>query len=118
MDIDFIAQFLVLSGLPNGNLNGRDAGHIFASSGNDRLGENETEVLVRAFSEYSAIMQMVRLCTEKGFDPETAPKGLIDRLCAAGGFPDLETMQAHLVETEEKVAEIFRAALGDPRSEP
>jgi glutamate-ammonia-ligase adenylyltransferase len=63
-------------------------------------------------------MQMVRLCTEKGFDPETAPKGLIDRLCAVGGVPDVETMQAHLVETEAKVAEIFRAVLGDPRSEP
>jgi len=118
MDIDFIAQFLVLSGLPNGNLNGRDAGHIFLSSGSDTLGESETEVLVSAFSDYSAIMQMVRLCTEKGFDPDTAPKGLIDRLCAVGGFPDLETMQAHLVETEEKVAEIFRAVLGNPRSEP
>ena len=54
----------------------------------------------------------------KGFDPETAPKGLIDRLCAAGGFPNLETMQAHLVETEGKVAEIFRTVLGDPRSGP
>ncbi|GAB4360917.1 MAG: bifunctional [glutamine synthetase] adenylyltransferase/[glutamine synthetase]-adenylyl-L-tyrosine phosphorylase [Oricola sp.] len=117
MDIDFIAQFLVLSGLPNGNLNGRDAGHILTSSGSGRLGESETEALVSAFSEYSAIMQMVRLCTEKGFDPDTAPKGLIDRLCAVGGFPDLETMQAHLVETEARVAEIFRAVLGDPCSD-
>jgi hypothetical protein len=53
-------------------------------------------------------MQLVRLCSEKGFDPETAPKGLIDRLCAAANVPTLETLQAHLVETERQVAEIFR----------
>ncbi|WP_193175883.1 bifunctional [glutamine synthetase] adenylyltransferase/[glutamine synthetase]-adenylyl-L-tyrosine phosphorylase [Oricola nitratireducens] len=118
MDIDFIAQFLVLTGLPNGNLNGADATHIFKLSDDVLLGENDKEILAKAFSDYSAIMQIVRLCTEKGFDPETAPKGLIDRLCAAGGFPNLETMQAHMVETEGKVAEIFRAVLGDPRSGP
>ncbi|QKV18610.1 bifunctional [glutamine synthetase] adenylyltransferase/[glutamine synthetase]-adenylyl-L-tyrosine phosphorylase [Oricola thermophila] len=116
MDVDFIAQFLVLSGLPNGNLNGRDAAHILRLSNDAPIGENEREILAGAFADYSAIMQMVRLCTERDFDPKTAPKGLVDRLCAAGGFPDLETMQAHIVETEERVSEIFRAVLGDPRS--
>ncbi|MCI5073474.1 bifunctional [glutamine synthetase] adenylyltransferase/[glutamine synthetase]-adenylyl-L-tyrosine phosphorylase [Oricola sp.] len=117
-DIDFIAQFLVLSELPNGNLNARDAAHILQSS--ETFGSDETarDTLVRAFSDYTAIMQMVRLCTEKGFDPDTAPKGLIDRLCAAAGFPTLETLQAHLEETEGQVAEIFRTVLGDPHSEP
>ena len=80
--------------------------------------ENAKEVLIRAFSEYTAIMQLVRLCSEKGFDPETAPKGLIDRLCAAANVPTLETLQAQLVETERQVAEIFRTFLGDPHSEP
>ncbi len=117
-DIDFIAQFLVLSGLPNGNLNGRDAECIFQSSEGYGLDENAKEVLIRAFSEYTAIMQLVRLCSEKGFDPETAPKGLIDRLCAAANVPTLETLQAQLVETERQVAEIFRTFLGDPHSEP
>jgi glutamate-ammonia-ligase adenylyltransferase len=108
-----LRNFLVLSGLPNGNLNGRDAAHIFHRPAMPGLAKTGKRYSIRAFSEYSAIMQMVRLCTEKGFDPDTAPKGLIDRLCA-GGFPDLETMQAHLVETEEEVAEIFRSLLGDP----
>ena len=117
-DVEFIAQFLVLSGLPNRNLNGRDAAHIFKSSEDDGLDNNAKDLLVRAFSDYTAIMQIVRLCSEKGFDPDTAPKGLIDRLCAAVGFPTLETLRAHLVETEDNVAEIFRSVLGDPRSEP
>jgi [glutamine synthetase] adenylyltransferase / [glutamine synthetase]-adenylyl-L-tyrosine phosphorylase len=117
-DIDFIAQFLVLSELRNGNLNGNDAAHIINSSDDGPIGEQERQTLTRAFSDYTAIMQIVRLCSEKGFDPETAPKGLIDRLCAAGGFPTLENLQAHIVETEGQVAEIFRDVLGDPRSEP
>ncbi|TCD14141.1 bifunctional [glutamine synthetase] adenylyltransferase/[glutamine synthetase]-adenylyl-L-tyrosine phosphorylase [Oricola cellulosilytica] len=115
-DIDFIAQFLILAELRNGNLNGHDAAHIISSSEDGFLGPQERERLTKAFSDYTAIMQLVRLCTQKGFDPNTAPKGLTDRLCAILGFPAVETLEAHIVETGKQVAEIFRRVLGDPRS--
>ena len=117
-DIDFIAQFLLLSELPNGNLNARDAKHILQASEEFAPGEDAKDELIRAFSDYTAIMQLVRLCSEKDFDPDTAPKGLIDRLCAIAGFPTLETLRAHLVETEGRVATIFHAVLGELKSEP
>jgi glutamate-ammonia-ligase adenylyltransferase len=117
-DIDFIAQFLILSELPNGNLNAHDAAHIIQLSKDTVLDDNQRQILVKAYRDYTAIMQMVRLCSEKGFDPETAPKGLIDRLCAVSGFPTLDTLQAHIAEAGEHVAKVFRDVLGAPHSIP
>ena len=117
-DIDFIAQFLVLSELPNGNLNAHDAAHIIKSSGDGQLDDNQREILVKAYLDYSSVLQMLRLCSEKDFDPDSAPKGLVDRLCASSGFPTLETLRAHIDDTASKVADVFRNVLGDPHSEP
>ncbi|WP_421852407.1 bifunctional [glutamine synthetase] adenylyltransferase/[glutamine synthetase]-adenylyl-L-tyrosine phosphorylase [Oricola sp.] len=117
-DIDFIAQFLVLSELPNGNLNARDAAHIIKSSRDGVLDDNQRELLVKAYLDYTSVLQTLRLCSEKDFDPDNAPKGLVDRLCAASGFPTLETLRAHMEDTTGSVAEIFRKVLGDPHSEP
>ena len=117
-DIDFIAQFLILSELPNGNLNAHDAAHIIKSSGDGLLGADERELLVKAYLDYTSVLQMLRLCSEKDFDPDSAPKGLVDRLCAVSSFPTLETLHAHIDDTASKVAEIFRKVLGDPHSEP
>ncbi len=111
VDAEFIAQFLqivhaaqepaVLS--PNtvqALANLIEAGLLAPSDGN---------ALARAVELYRDIAHILRLCTEGGFDPKTAPKDLTGLLLQTTGEPDIERLEARLREAYAGTARAFDA---------
>ncbi len=78
------------------------------------LAKGDAEALIAAAELYQALIQILRLCTEGVFDPETAPRGLRERLARAAALPDFATLEAHLTQTQEGVRAIFERLLGTP----
>ncbi|MBU4530147.1 MAG: bifunctional [glutamine synthetase] adenylyltransferase/[glutamine synthetase]-adenylyl-L-tyrosine phosphorylase [Hoeflea sp.] len=139
IDIEFIAQYLSLKARAGGWLPAREddeaagllAGPEAAPAqpkpvygectstdatlkilGPGELGEEVTEELRRALALWSGHAQVVRLCTEGGFDPKQAPAGLIDLLTRTGQAPDLASLEADFKTTSKRVRAIFRKVTG------
>jgi [glutamine synthetase] adenylyltransferase / [glutamine synthetase]-adenylyl-L-tyrosine phosphorylase len=69
-------------------------------------------VLLPALKLYQALIQMTRLCLDKPFDPEGAPRALLDRLARAGELPDFATLDAHVRASQTAVRGIFERLIG------
>jgi glutamate-ammonia-ligase adenylyltransferase len=72
-----------------------------------RLGDGDA--LLRAVELYQAIAHILRLCTEGGFDPKTAPQDLIGLLLQTTGEPDIARLEARLREAYSGTAQLFDA---------
>ena len=109
VDAEFIAQFLqivhaasepaILS--PNtaqALRNLIEAGLLAPADGN---------ALLRAVERYQDIAHILRLCTEGGFDPKTAPKDLTGLLLQTTGEPDIARLEARLREAYAGTARLF-----------
>jgi len=62
----------------------------------------------------NALMQVLRLCSDGQFQPNTAPNGLKALLARAGGAPDFQVLETHLRDTLTENRAICRAIVGDP----
>lgn len=71
------------------------------------LAPDRTETLVQAARLLHDLTQVLRLCFDDAFDPETAPKGLKQLLARAGNMPDFQTLEAHLRATLGDVHKLF-----------
>ena len=67
----------------------------------------EAERLVPAVELYHALTQCLRLCLDKVFVPDEAPRALKDLLARAGDMPDFATLEATLEDTLAAVKEAF-----------
>ena len=67
----------------------------------------EAEILVTAATLYHALTQCLRLCLDKPFVPEEAPRALKELLARASEMPDFATLEAKLRETLAAVHELF-----------
>ncbi len=112
-DIDFIAQFFRLTALRKLNLHGAGATDILSLLADDMVSKADRDTLLSATEDYAAIGHLLRLCTSDRFDPETAPKGLVERLCGLLNLPSADHVQLRLQDHRQKVAEIFRNLIGD-----
>ena len=63
------------------------------------------QLLSRAY--IPLLTQVIRLCIQGPFTPETAPDGLKDLLARAGEMPDFERLQGELRRTLAEVAGLF-----------
>ncbi len=113
-DIEFMAQFWALTALPkfnpklrNRKLYPRSAGHILSLLDEEILSADDRELLIKALDEFTLVNHLIRLCVAEQFDPATATSGLMEQLCAALNLPDIATLEAHLAEQQQSVAEIF-----------
>ncbi|MEM8540133.1 MAG: bifunctional [glutamine synthetase] adenylyltransferase/[glutamine synthetase]-adenylyl-L-tyrosine phosphorylase [Pseudomonadota bacterium] len=113
-DIEFLAQYWVLAVLPNCNtklpnrkLNTRSARDILHLLDEESLGANDQDILIRALDDFTLVNQLIRLCVADEFDPDTATIGLMEQLCAALDLPNIASLEAHLVQQQQQVAEIF-----------
>ncbi len=113
-DIEFMAQYWALTALPKFNPNltnrklyPRSAKHILSLLDEEILSADDRELLIKASDEFTLVNHLIRLCVAEPFDPATATSGLIEQLCAALNLPDIVTLQAHLGEQQQRVAEIF-----------
>lgn len=118
-DIEFLAQFWALTALPNCNpklpnrkLNARSAVDILSLLDEEILGANDREILIKALGEFTLVNHLIRLCVAEDFDPESATTGLIEQLCGALDLPDISSLQAHLIQQQQQVAEIFSRVIG------
>jgi glutamate-ammonia-ligase adenylyltransferase len=119
IDIEFIAQLLSLKSRaggwrPVGDMTG--TAEVLSSLGPDLIGAESTEALTRALALWSNQAQMVRLCIEGGFDPKTAPAGLVDLVVRTGEAPDIKALEADMKSTGKEVRALFRAITSNSRS--
>ncbi|WP_306118111.1 MULTISPECIES: bifunctional [glutamine synthetase] adenylyltransferase/[glutamine synthetase]-adenylyl-L-tyrosine phosphorylase [unclassified Roseitalea] len=114
VDIDFLAQFWRLTALPKLNLNGAGARHILDLLDDAVVERGAKKDLLDAAQDYTTVGHTLRLCTSEAFDPDKAPRGLVDLLCVKLDVPSIGHVEQRLKGHRERVAEIFRAVIGDP----
>ncbi|MGD0530837.1 MAG: bifunctional [glutamine synthetase] adenylyltransferase/[glutamine synthetase]-adenylyl-L-tyrosine phosphorylase [Methyloceanibacter sp.] len=67
----------------------------------------EAEILVPAATLYHSLTQCLRLCLDKPFMSDEAPRALKDLLARASDMPDFATLEGMLKDTLEAVHETF-----------
>ncbi len=120
VDIEFIAQALLLVNahrLPQ-LISTETEAVLTAAAEAKLLPPADADILLPALGLYQALIQIIRLCLDTPFDPETAPRALLERLAAAGELPDFTTLDAHLRATEQAVRGVFERRIGTVLEKP
>ena len=109
IDLEFIAQFLqIVSAAEHPDVldqNTETALAKLAAAG--VLSPGDAEILVPAARLYHTLTQVLRLCLDKPFVAEEAPRALKDLLARAADMPDFATLEATLKDTLAAVHEAF-----------
>jgi glutamate-ammonia-ligase adenylyltransferase len=109
IDLEFIAQFLQIVGAGEHpevlDQNTELALSKLAAAG--VLSSSDAEILVPAARLYHTLTQVLRLCLDKPFVAEEAPRALKDLLARAADMPDFATLEACLKDTLVAVHEAF-----------
>jgi [glutamine synthetase] adenylyltransferase / [glutamine synthetase]-adenylyl-L-tyrosine phosphorylase len=114
VDIEFIAQYMQLihahkhpdilsCNTPSALQNAKARGVLSAKN---------AESLIAAYALYYDLTQILRLCIEGPFNPNKAPKKLIEILCRAVKVPDLSSAEATLRATQTSISNIFEELIG------
>ncbi|MES2984962.1 MAG: bifunctional [glutamine synthetase] adenylyltransferase/[glutamine synthetase]-adenylyl-L-tyrosine phosphorylase [Pseudomonadota bacterium] len=111
VDIDFIAQYLVLRyGSDHPTLWHRNARAVFeAAQSNGILPTAITAPLIEAKKFLSDLMSLLRLSAPGGLITDDAPLGLKRLLIAGMRVHDFDTLKAKTLALEANVTEIFQA---------
>ncbi len=120
VDIEFIAQSLLLVNAHRhpGLISTGTEVVLTAAAKAGLLSPADGDILLPALGLYQALVQIIRLCLDTPFDPETAPRALLDRLAQAGELPDFTTLDAHVRATEEAVRGVFERLIGPVLEKP
>jgi glutamate-ammonia-ligase adenylyltransferase len=114
VDVEFIAQYLQLVHAAR-HPDILDPSTVRCLEKASRLGllaPEDSEALRPAAQLYQDLSQILRLCLSAPFEPKNAGEGLLRLLARAGDVPDFPTLDAHLIETQEKVRRSFLRILG------
>ena len=112
LDIDFILQWASLAGFLENEkkipTSSREKIELLSPSNIEpQLLQNDKVTLINALHIYSATDQLLRLCLNGSFNPEDASAGLIERLCAMAGLPDLNLLEIYLKDTNKAVRDVY-----------
>lgn len=111
IDIEFLAQYCHLaSDQPREKAGGAEVmstDDVLARFGPGLVAEGDLEVCRRALALYTDIAQLTRACLTTGFEPASAPAGLLERLCERTDCPNVETLEALVRDTAAEVRVIF-----------
>ena len=110
IDIEFIAQFLRLQELRlerDGPAPGTRTKSILENLAPPMIGEDAAATLMDALKLYTQISQIIRLCLEERFDPESAPLAFRELMLSGVDFPDIGALEAYLHEMSQDVRAIF-----------
>ncbi|BBL53601.1 glutamate-ammonia-ligase adenylyltransferase [Bartonella quintana] len=107
MDVEFIAQFALITHVIAFQI-GASTADILAHLPNSVLNQSCIVDLHRAYSLYTNLNQMIRLCLNDAFDPHDMPPGLSDLLLSSVGEPDLLRVEKLIEETAQSVCSIFK----------
>jgi glutamate-ammonia-ligase adenylyltransferase len=114
IDIEFIAQYLQLvhaAAVP-GILDTSTVRVLEKTTRHGLLAPEDADVLRPAARLYHDLIQILRLCLSGPFDPATAGAGLIGLLTRAADVPDIATLEAYVIDTQERVRKSFIRILG------
>jgi glutamate-ammonia-ligase adenylyltransferase len=114
VDVEFVAQaLLLLNAHAHPELIFTETERMLAAeAGAKALPAREAAILQPALELYQALTQIIRLSLNTAFDPDTAPRGLLERLAMAAELPDFATLDAHVRATEAAVRASFERVLG------
>ncbi len=114
VDVEFIAQYLQLThGADHPEILSTEAEAALINANRaGLLSVGDFEIVVPALRLYQALIQIVRLCVDGPFDPEAAPRGLLELLARAGAMPDFATLDRALRETQAAVRAAFERLIG------
>ena len=109
VDLEFIAQFLQLvSAATHADVLDQNTELALAKlSAAGVLSPGDAEILVPAARLYHTLTQVLRLCLDRPFVAEEAPRALKDLLARASDMPDFATLEATLKDTLQAVHEAF-----------
>ena len=120
VDIEFIAQAILLVNAHRtaALISTETEAVLSAAAEAGLLPPADADVLLPALRLYQALIQITRLSLDRPLDPETAPRGLLDRLARAGELPDFATLDAHVRATQTAVRGIFERRIGTVPEKP
>jgi glutamate-ammonia-ligase adenylyltransferase len=109
VDLEFIAQFLQLvSAATHPGVLDQNTELAFTQlSAAGVLSPGDAEILVPAARLYHTLTQVLRLCLDRPFVAEEAPRALKDLLARASDMPDFATLEATLKDMLQAVHEAF-----------
>ncbi len=114
MDIEFSAQFLQLvHAADHPAILDKSTLQVLEKAA--RLGllaQGDVDVLRPAARLYQDLGQILRLCLNERFRPETAGTDLMNLLARAADEPDFSTLEARVKDTQSEVRRIFARILG------
>jgi glutamate-ammonia-ligase adenylyltransferase len=106
VDIEFMAQIAVLTGRIDGpRPTGTDA--VIDAMKPAYLSQDERDEIASAFSLYTTIAQVTRVCLEEEFEPEQASARFTSILLDSVDLPSIDVLQAHLKNTQKSVRTKF-----------
>ncbi|MCF6321453.1 MAG: bifunctional [glutamine synthetase] adenylyltransferase/[glutamine synthetase]-adenylyl-L-tyrosine phosphorylase [Rhizobiaceae bacterium] len=112
IDIEFIAQWIVLQSSKYPNPKARDSRAVILSARGNLIAESDCDILLEALGIYTIALQYIRACLTDEFDPENAPQGLKEILSQALGFPEISAATAQLQKCQVQVRDIFIRLIG------
>jgi glutamate-ammonia-ligase adenylyltransferase len=109
IDLEFIAQFLqIASAAEHPEMLDQNTELALAKlSAAGVLAPGDAEILVPAARLYHTLTQVLRLCLDRPFVAEEAPRALKDLLARAAEMPDFASLEASLRDTLREVREAF-----------
>jgi len=109
MDIEFIAQYLVLTHAHDCPeiLHTSTEAVLVAARDYGILSLRQATVLIEAFGFYNSMMQALRLAIDGPFQPAQTAKGILKRMARVAELPDFRTLERSLAETRRNVRKIF-----------
>ena len=115
VDLEFIAQYLQLVHAPaRPEILDTSTARVLEKAWALRLiAAEDAEPLRAAVQLYQDLTQILRLCLSGPFDPKTAAPGLLQLLARAAGVPDFATLDATLIDMQERVRASFVRILGN-----
>ena len=120
VELEFVAQYLQLIHAhthPNVlQTNTLTAFGALAAAG--FLGRDQAKTLIEASRLYHRLTQVLRLCLDVTFEPETALEGLKQAIARAAGVPSVAIAEDLLRQHQANVALIFDQIIGVPPQTP
>jgi len=107
VDIEFIAQTLSIGTAPHANTGTA----LDALKADGRLAPADADLLREAWTRYSDLQQVLRVCIGDLFDPGDAPERLKALLARVGHASDFAALETRLQQTAASVRLVFRRLL-------
>ena len=109
MDIEFIAQYLVLDGAAQNEslLVQATEDILLAAEMRGLLLPQHADILLQAHRLYTSVSQMLRITISGQFEPKAAGKGVLKRIAQAAALPDFKTLERSLSDAKKAVRKIF-----------